>query len=183
METGSTFTLTPPDPDLGELTHQYYYTWGVDAPWEPFHDDVHEEAVAATLTFKNIYNWDRHDNDLYVHLLDWGALGISTGYDNEGGGDNFAGMGILLEHYEDLPATAQTLVYNFTDEQVGVLNDCAADGRFALGFDPDCHFYNCGVELEILTHWTGVPEPSSMVLVAAGSAVTMLVRRRRRKIG
>jgi len=176
---GAVYTLAPPDPDLGDLTHQKYYTWGINRPWAPAHDGVYEEAVAVSLAFDRIRNWDNHNNDLYVHLLDFGKLGITIAADNQGGGDNFAGQGVLLTHYVNLPPAPQDLVYHFTDEQVGVLNSYAADGRFALGFDPDCHFYNCGVELEIVTNSVRVPEPGVVCLLASGSAIVCARRRRR----
>ena len=80
------YTFSPPDPDLGDLDHSYYYTWGIATPWEP----ADETPAAATLTFKAIRDWTTEPNVLYVHLLDWASLGIRTGYDNERGGDYFA---------------------------------------------------------------------------------------------
>ena len=56
------------------------------------------------------------------------------------------------------------------------LADYAADGRFALSFDPDCHFYNRGVELEIVTGL--IPEPATFLLMSAGAALPLFRRRR-----
>jgi len=174
---GGVYDLTPPDPDLGNLSHGKYYTWGVDRPWQAFHDGLYEEAISASLTFNNIRNWNDDENVLYLHLLDDAPLGITTADDDQPTGDNFDGVGILLTTYVDLPSTAQTLVYNFTDEQVGLLNLYAADGRFALGFDPDCHFYNDGVEMSIVTYSTQVPEPATITLLASGLVIGIVGKR------
>lgn len=165
------FSLTPPDADLDDLDHYRYYTWGIDAPW-PTDEQV---AVSATLSFRNIRDWQWESNVLYIHLLDSAPLGVSSGWDGQGGGDYFEGQGIVLTVYRDLPPIGQDLSYELTDEQLESLNAYAADGRFALGLDPDCHYYNCGVELGIATE---VPEPSTVALLAAG-AVAVLLRRRR----
>lgn len=64
------------------------------------------------------------------------------------------------------------------------LNEWAADGNWALGIDPDCHFYNDGVTL---TFTTGaqprppiVPEPMSIMLGAMGLAAVAGFRRLRK---
>jgi len=165
------YELTPCPPDLYDLNHACYYTWGISRPWGDM--DV---AVSACLTFKSIRNWTTEPNVLYVHLLDDAPLGVRSYRDNQGGGDNFARQGVLLVQYNNLPATPQTLTYVFTPDQVAALNACAADGRFALAFDPDCHFYNCGVELEVCT--APVPEPSALAIASLGG-VFMVGRRRR----
>ena len=158
------YPLTPPDPDLYDLEHQKYYTWGIDTPWPQT-----EEAVAATLSFTQIRNWREESNVLYIHLLDSAPAGLRSHWDGEHGGDNFDGQGIVLTIYHDLPTTPQDLSYAFTDDQVAALNAYAGDGRFALGFDPDCHFYNDGVQLDIVTQDTQIPEPATLGLLLLGS--------------
>ena len=53
-----------------------------------------------------------------------------------------------------------------------VLNAYAADGRIGLGLDPDCHFYNDGITLRLVT-----PEPTSLALLGLGG-LAMMHRRR-----
>jgi len=45
------------------------------------------------------------------------------------------------------------------------------DGLFALGFDPDCHFYNSGITLKLWTTETPtdvIPEPATLMLFGTG---------------
>ena len=175
------YSLVPSDRDLGDLNHYRHYTWGIDTPWSivPDINLEYEQVTSATLSFNDIRNWDDKPNVLYIHLLDDAPLGVRKGYDGQGGGDNFAGQGIVLTIYQNLPSTSQNLSYSFTDEQIATLNDYAEDGRFALGFDPDCHFYNCGVRMDIGTGTAVIPEPATMAMLAVGGLA--LLRRRRRK--
>lgn len=64
------------------------------------------------------------------------------------------------------------------------LSAWSADGNWALGIDPDCHFYNRGVILTITTGQpttnNDVPEPISMVLGALGLGMVAGFKRRRK---
>ena len=176
----ASYPLVPSDGDLGDLDHYRYYTWGIDTPWSvvPDANDEYEQVTSATLSFNDIRNWDDTPNVLYIHLLDDAPLGVTVGYDGQGGGDNFAGLGTVLTVYYNLPSTAQDLSYSFTGDDIATLNDYASDGNFALGFDPDCHFYNCGVALDVSTSTSPVPEPATMTMLLVGG---LAVLRRRRK--
>jgi hypothetical protein len=160
---GSTYSLSPSPADLNDLDHGYYYTWGIDRPW-----NTKESVTSVTLSFSNIYNWDNSPNVLYIHLLDYAKSGVKSGTDTTGG-DEFNGQGTMLITYTNLSNKAQNLSYSFTLDQIKSLNLYAADGRFGLGFDPDCHFYNNGVTLAISTGIVPVPEPQTLVLLALGS--------------
>jgi hypothetical protein len=170
--------LEPCPSDLYDLDHWKYYTWGIQTPW----DTATEEAVFVKLTLTDIRNWQWNEpNDLYIHLLDNAPLGVKVYNDTDGGSDNFAGQGVLVLHLHNLSAYPQTITYDFTPQQVAALNAYAADGVFALGFDPDCHYYNNGVSLKICTQpKPPVPEPTVMSMLGLG-ALPMLARFRRRR--
>ena len=136
------YSLSPYDRDLGDLDHYKNYTWGMNTPWDvtPDENNEYETVTSATLSFDRIRNWDNKPNVLYIHLLDDARLGVKINYDGQTGGDFFAGKGVELITYNNLPATSQDLSYSFTEKQIVALNAYASDGRFGLGFDPDCHF-------------------------------------------
>jgi hypothetical protein len=152
-----------------------FYIWNIDVTW-----DVLQELVdAMTLKIDNLRNFDNNDNDLWIHLLDGDAtqpnLVVLT--DNQDGVDYFDGQGLLLEHYEDLTTTPHDKYHYFTQAELDKVNEYAADGRIALAFDPDCHFYNCGVKLTACT--TAVPEPSVVALGGFALGLLGIVRLRK----
>lgn len=166
-------TFQPENRDLSDLPHENYFTWGINVPL-----GAGQVITGASLTFANISDWTDEPNKLYVNLLDSAPLGVRTYTDHEGGGNNFATSGISLVTYVNLPTTGQTLVYNFTAPQLATLNQYIANGgNIALGIDPDCHFYNDGLSLQLGS--SPVPEPASMGLIGLGG-LAMLVRRCRR---
>ena len=172
-----TYTFQPGDHDLYDLNHDYAYEWGIE-----FDVPENEVVIGASIFFNRIRNWDDRSNDLYVTLLDSDFVGISTSYDHQGGGDYFATQGLLLEHYEDLSSSAQNITYHFDPDETVQLKTNLADDLFGIGFDPDCHFYNCGITLTIETDEGGgstVPEPLAGSILLGGIA-TMAARRRRR---
>ena len=176
----ATYNLQPTPADLYDLNHYKYYVWVPD--WQTPAD---ENIVGASLFFDNIRNWDNNQNVLYVHLIDLSrqvSPGVYQGRDNQGGGDAFAGMGDKLFEWHNLPSTPQDLTYNFTADERAALESFAADGNFALAFDPDCHFYNDGVTLTIQTQpgGTAIPLPASApmgLVLLAGLAIARRFRR------
>ena len=170
-----TYQFVPSDPDLGDLDHRYAYEWGIRIEIPET-----EEIVAANIFFRQIRNWDDNDNDLYVTLLDSNFEGIDISWDNQGGGDYFAGQGLLLNHYEDLSSTAQNITYNFDQAEIDQLTTNLGDDLAGIGFDPDCHFYNRCIKLTIETDTQGgddpIPEPASLGLVG----IALLAVRKRR---
>ncbi len=172
-----TTTIFKPNPaDLNDLDHYYYNTWG-------FNFDVPEGQyiVGAELKIKNIYDWTKEANDiLYINLLDNPALGVKSFYDNQVGGNAFAGQGPLVGTWTDpVGGYARGVDLSFDLAQLGLLDEFAAfaaDGRVGFGFDADCHYYNDGVSFHVKT--APVPEPTTMALLAAGGAAAFLRRRR-----
>ena len=77
----------------------------------------------------------------------------------------------------NLPAWPQDLTYTFTAEEVETFNTYLRNGdNVALGFDPDCHFYNNGVSLALC--YSVVPEPACAVVIVLGAVASILRRRR-----
>ncbi len=167
-----------PDPiDMFDLDHRWAYTWGID--W-----DQYEEVTDVTLTFKNIQDYvDEPDDILYMRLLDNAAPGVTSYWDNQAIGDYFEGQGVLFDTWSDpngYPAPPVDLTISLTD--LGFLdefNNFASDGNFGLAFDPDCHYWNDGIELRVET---AIPEPGTLSLLLLGFSMvgTGMIRRKRK---
>ncbi|HEX5707662.1 MAG TPA: PEP-CTERM sorting domain-containing protein [Pyrinomonadaceae bacterium] len=200
-----TLTFTPSPSDLGDLDHHRVYAWRIGGV------NLNGQVITgARITFKNIRNWDNRANTLFVHLLDTAKVsGVSSFIDDTRDRaqltdaqlqasmiDDFAntrfhnqsswllnsGTADTFLFSRSFPTTGQNFVYNFTAGQLQALMAYIAnDGRFALGFDPDCHFFNDGIVLEIFTASAPVPEPATMALLSTGLAGLYYRRRRQRR--
>ena len=172
-----TYTFQPNDRDMYDLDHHYAYEWGIASEL-----GENEVVIGASIFFDNIRNWNNRSNDLYVTLLDSDFEGINKSYDNQGGGDYFATQGLLLKHYKDLSSSAQDITYHFDPYEIDQLKTNLDDDLSGLGFDPDCHFYNCGIKFTIETDEGGgstVPEPLAGSILLGGVAMMTACRRRR----
>ncbi len=172
------YQFIPSRPDLFDLDHYMYYTWGIN--WTP---KPNESIVSAKLEIKKINNWIIENDILYIHLLDKADLGLKTYWDNQGGGDSFLSwnsQNILVDTYTDLfdaPGPPENYSYNFSTDELAKLHSYSLDGRFGLGFDPDCHYYNDGVKFTIET--THTPEPSSLALLSSALIGAFKLRKRK----
>ena len=170
---------------LSPLDHAKYYTWGIE--WAP--PGVGEVISDASLFVENINDWTLESGDhLYIHVLDkdhppslagpafYGT--VATGTDNQGGGDHFGLMGPLLADYEDKNGWAtEDKTYDFGTDHLAALKDSIEEnGKFALGFDPDCHYRHDGMILTVET----IPEPGTASFALLASGCLTWTRRRRR---
>src|SRR5262249_8844785 len=134
------------------------YSWRIGGV-----DLTGKSITSATLTFKNISNWDSNPNVLFIHLLDTAkGSGVNSFQDAPSNqtpvtdiNDDFAGSGYLNNPLAN-PGTANTFLtqqsftttghdflYTFTADQLNVLSAYFLNGSdIAFGFDPDSHFWN-----------------------------------------
>ncbi len=163
------YQFVPSDADLWDLDHGYYYSWGIR--WSI---PAGECITEATLFIDNIDDWTKESNDhLYIHLLDSPQTGVKRWSDNEHGGDNWAGNPLIAD-WSDTNTWEEDLTFNLSNKP-GMLDTLTSyignNGVVGLGFDPDCHYYNCGVKFTITTQsipTPPVPEPSSLLGLALG---------------
>jgi hypothetical protein len=187
VQANTTYIYEPIPKDMHDLEHSRYYEWGIDLTSQGYTPG--ESITEATLTFHDIRNWRVEENHLYIHLLDNIAEldSLAVGYDQHWWepqfDDEFDGQGVLIDD-KSLGTTPITLVYNFGtytppggEDLLAVLNSYAADGFISFGIDPDCHYYNCGVDFKITT--SVIPAPGAVLLGGIGVCLVGWLRRQK----
>jgi hypothetical protein len=176
----SSYTFTPSDADLADLPHGSYFKWGIKDWTLP----AGEVITSAKITYYNIWDWQVENDHLFTHLLDtvngtngWSPVTMSgytyktktiTGSDSDGSDDSFSGQGLLLGNWNDPYGGANGAhAINLSYDISSAYFDWLEDGNFGFGIDPNCHYYNTGVEVEITTS-SRVPEPATMLLLGFG---------------
>ncbi|MEO8044903.1 MAG: hypothetical protein ABI674_08345 [Spartobacteria bacterium] len=196
--TVTTLSFQPNPADMNDLDHHLVYTWRLD--------DISLSGMAitgATLSFTNISNWDTNPNVLHLHLLDTAINpGVASFVDDPTNGvpvtdltDDFistryhgdsnwlvkAGTGDTFLADKSFTTTGVNYTYNFTATQLQTLASYIANnGDLAFGLDPDCHFFNDGINFTMTL--TPVPEMAALypiLSLCAAIGFTHFLRRRR----
>ncbi len=195
----TTLTYQPSPVDLYDLDHHMVYTWRLD------NLTVDTATITgASLSFNSIRNWDSNDNVLHLHLLDTAInAGVASfedvdqtqvpvvdmtddfanaRYHNSPGWLVANGTADTLLGNPSFGTTGTNYTINFTSSELSALKAYIASGHdVAIGFDPDCHFYNNGITFAIQS--TPVPEMSaSLPIIALLAAAGMVELRRRRRV-
>jgi hypothetical protein len=163
--------------DLRDLDHNYYYSWQIN--WKPLATETIESAI---LFIDNIRDWTSENDLLTIYLFDeintTGMTNIGPGvwqkYDGESTTklpapwtDPKTLVGYWSDTNDAIPRPY--LTYDLSFPVAGaVLAAYSANGLFGFGFDPDCHYFNDGVQLKIETSARSVPEPGAMMLLGSG---------------
>lgn len=194
--------FSPTPADLNDLDHHSVYTWRLD------NINLNGGTIqSASITFKNIRNWDANANVLHMWLLDAAkSAGVASFIDDptksvpqtdltddflntrfHGASNWLVANGTAQTFLKDqsFGTTATTFTLDFTPAQIASLTDFLNNGNnMAFGIDPDCHFWNDGVVFSM--NITPVPELSALFpllgLFAAVSCTHVLRRRRQMQL-
>jgi hypothetical protein len=195
--------------DLKDLEHKYAYRW--DIAWKVPEGQEIAGIKLKFKRIRNYNNKDNilYVNLLNTSSRPKDGNAVTEIRDGDRDGDSnnqFKGSnGILLDSYDNIlnhRNGQRNLTYDFSTGKTtgfkrGLSSDgtassidpwktfekYVADGLFGFGFDPDCHFWNKGITLEIRTKaaTAPVPEPSTVVLLGVGMIGIVGYGRKKRK--
>lgn len=182
--------------DLNDLDHGYYYVWSINNSASNALATAlssGQKIVSATLTYHNIWDWTKENNDnLATYLLQdnltnppaggkWISPNVWQKWDNSSPAVvPWSSQSALVGNWNDPNGGSSTgfnLVYNFGTGLLTNLNSWAKDGNFGFGIDPDCHYFNDKVEFTVVT--APVPEPGLLFLVGTGLLGLGFIRRKK----
>lgn len=197
------YTFQPSDADLADLDHHNAYYWGISSSTLRNELLAGNVITSARLTIFNIWDWRVENDILYINLLDdtkKPSSGNVTTISNENSNDSLANGNWFApasrsNRYQGSTAlttwtdpigghsTNFNFVYDFSSTQLSLLGSYLTDptysysngtgNMFGLGFDPECHYYNQGVQLEIGTGPAHVPDEAVTLWMIGGSLVAL----------
>jgi hypothetical protein len=189
MFTGPNSDTPPTGGNTWVLDHHKTYVWRIDVSVPG-----NESITGATINISNLNNWRIEPGDityfkLFSHedlqtidsdYMNW-ENGFYTGTDTKASGDAFADIGFLLDTYSDEDSLPENYQYTFTEAELALLNTYASDGVFGFGLDPDCRYYNNGIQfdIEITNDCSVIPTPGSLLLAGIGISAVGWLRRKR----
>ncbi len=182
------------DPDdLFDLEHQYAYGFGIttlSGTGKTLKDYLlgGYTITSARITIDNVWDWQVEQDYLYINLLDGVTSGVSKKEENPNDnyfsnyfGQSSRSTGVIYSAAQLLTIWSDPVggydryfdfVYNLTSAQLGTLDDWITNGgTFGLGFDPDCHYFNKGIEFCIEIGQT--PTPTQTVPDGGSTAILL----------
>ena len=137
-------TINAPSALANGLDGNYAYSWGISIAVPSG-----QTVASARIDFVNITLIAANSSGtgyLYTDLLNSQTTGVTTKFDNDAAGDNwatqFTGANITSLGSKFFPniGSSQTWNYVLNTAQLVALNSYLTTGTFNIGFDPDCHY-------------------------------------------
>lgn len=125
--------------------------------------------------------WVVPAGDAEHYLTDRSFAGLGQSPNSAPGEADPAGWTHVADGNDGNGHTLYTYTYTFSQSDINALNAYITDGVFAIGLDPDCHYFNSEIDLVLNTsaQTPRVPEPASMFLV--GTGLLALLRQYRKR--
>ncbi len=180
--------------DLGDLDHYKAYMWRINLAGHAI--PIDNEITGVTIKIEDIYDWQVEPNILHINMLDQKTPYtksdlVVVASDNQDVPDYFSKVrstvagrtgysaASLVNTWKDAdgPKTKNDLAFNVDVDKFSAYS--GDNNWIGFGFDPDCHFFNSGVRLEITTEKHSVPEPSIITLLGLGLVGLLSVRRKK----
>jgi hypothetical protein len=171
--------------DMYDLDHNFAYAWKINLDGQLAEDAV---ITGAKLHFENITDWQNETDSLFLSVLDIKSssflpFGVNDDHlfafndgqaafvDYFSAADNYHYSAVTdISTWSDINGypTRENVDIDFAVSAVNALNAYKADDNWiGIGLDPDCHYWNDGIWLELTTS-ENVPEPTSLSLMFIG---------------